>query len=81
MRAFITFTTGMLRSPLPVKAWLLLLMAANMLAPLVFFARPEGKVAVATMMASAMLMVVITARVGFTRLLGAGHILWVPLLW
>ena len=81
MRAFITFTTGMLRSPLPVKLWMVLLLAVNLLVPLVYLARPEGQVVLAAMMASAALMVMITARVGFTRLVGLGHIVWVPLLW
>ena len=33
-----------------------------------------------TMLASMMLMTLLTARFGFTRILGLGHILWVPML-
>ncbi len=34
----------------------------------------------ATFLASFLLMALITARTGFTRLLGLGHVLWVPLV-
>ena len=80
LRAFITFNAGMLNMPPGVKAWLLALIAANMVVPLFFISTREAQVVVLTMLASVVLMTALTAWGGFTRLLGLGHILWIPLL-
>jgi len=74
------FLRGLLRQPRWVVAWVAWLMVANMFAPLAFLSRSEAKVVLVTFGAGAILMALITARTGFTRLLGAGHFLWFPLL-
>ena len=66
--------------PKPWVAWVGLLMAVNMIAPFFFMATIEAKVVLATMIASAVLMMFIFARKGFVRLLGLGHIFWIPLI-
>ena len=81
MRAFLKFNLGMMRMPIPVRLWLVLLVTANLIVPLFFLGRLEAQVVVVTLLASAMLMTAVTAISGFTRLLGLGHIFWVPLLW
>ena len=80
MNAFVKFNKGIFRSPIGVRAWLLFLVAANMVAPLFFITRIEPQLTLAAFVGSFMLMVVITASTGFTRLLGLGHLLWAPLL-
>lgn len=80
LRAFITFNLGLLKMPPGVKVWLLALVAANMVVPLVFISAREAQVVILTMMMSMMLMTFLTARAGFSRLLGLGHVLWIPLL-
>ena len=80
LRAFMTFNLGVLRMPLGVKVWLLALIAANMVVPLFFISIRAAQVVVLTMLASVMLMTALTAWRGFSRLLGLGHLLWVPLL-
>ena len=80
LRAFITFNLGMLRMRAGVKVWLLGLIAANMVVPMFFISTREAQVVILTMLASVMLMTALTAQGGFTRLLGLGHILWIPLL-
>jgi hypothetical protein len=80
MRGFIKFNKGVLGMPWPVKLWLLLLVAVNGIAPLFFLGRVEAQAVFAAMMIGAMLMSLLTARFGFSRILGLGHILWVPLL-
>ena len=80
MKGFIKFNKGIMRMPLPVKMWLLLLVAANGVAPLFFLDRVEAQAVLAAMMIGAMLMSLLTARFGFTRILGLGHVLWIPLL-
>lgn len=78
--AFIKFNKGILASPIPIKLWLLVLVAANLLGPLFFLARLEAQVVLGTFMLGACLMTILTARFGFTRLLGLGHVLWFPML-
>ena len=80
MRAFIKFNKGMMKMPIAVRVWLMLLVAVNLVVPLFFINRLEAQVVVLTFLASAMLMTLLTASSGFTRLLGLGHILWIPLL-
>ena len=80
MKGFIKFNKGILRMSLPVKIWLLLLVAANGVAPLFFLDRVEAQAVLAAMMIGAILMSLLTARFGFTRILGLGHILWIPLI-
>ena len=80
MKGFIKFNKGILRMSLPVKIWLLLLVAANGVAPLFFLDRVEAQAVLAAMMIGAILMSLLTTRFGFTRILGLGHILWIPLI-
>jgi len=80
LRALVAFHVGLLTYPTGVKLWLLALIAANLVVPLFFLSTVEARIVIATMMASVMLMAALTAWRGFTRLLGLGHILWVPLL-
>ncbi len=80
MQGFIKFNKGVLRMSWPVKIWLLLLVAANAVAPLFFLQRVEAQAVFAAMMIGGTLMSLLTARFGFTRILGLGHILWIPLI-
>ncbi|MCH8841131.1 MAG: hypothetical protein IH831_10780 [Planctomycetes bacterium] len=80
MQGFIRFNKGVLRMSWPVKIWLLLLVAANAVAPLFFLQRVEAQAVLAAMMIGATLMSLLTARFGFTRILGLGHIFWIPLV-
>ena len=80
MNAFIKFNKGILTMPLGWKVWLMVLVAYNMVVPLFYFGRLEAQVVFVTLLASMGLMTLITAKTGFTRLLGLGHVLWVPLV-
>ena len=82
MNAFVRFNRGVLAMPLPWQGWLLLLVSANLVVPLFFLGRVEARVAVVAMLLSVALMTGLTARWGFSRILGLGHIVaWAPLLW
>ena len=81
MHAFMKFNKGMMKMPLPWQLWLMLLVTVNLVIPLFYIDRLESQVVVGVFVASLVLFSILTARVGFTRLLGLGHILWVPLLW
>jgi hypothetical protein len=80
MNPIMKFNRGILRLPVGVKLWLLVLMVGNLLVPLMYLGRSEARIVLLTFLASFVLMVVITGTNGFTRLLGLGHILWIPLL-
>jgi len=80
MKPMRTFLTGMWRLPVAVRIWLGWLMAVNMIAPLCLLGEVEAQVVLATFFASFSVMLVLTAHAGFTRILGLGHVLWVPLL-
>ena len=80
MRAFLKFIKGMMSMPVHVQLWVMLLGALNMIAPFFFLEHLEAKIVLGVFMASAMLMMILTAASGFTRLLGLGHVLWIPLL-
>ena len=81
MRAFIKFNKGMMKMAVPVRLWLILLVTLNVVVPLFYLDRLEAQVVVGTILASMLLMTVLTGLSGFTRLLGLGHIFWFPLLY
>ena len=80
MNAFLKFNRGVMKMPALWQGWLMLLVGANLMAPMFFLNRLEAQATLAAMLLSMALMTVLTARFGFTRILGLGHILWVPLL-
>ncbi len=81
MQAFIKFIKGVLKMPLYARVWLILLVVANLVVPLIHFPRLEAQVVVGTFLISGFLMIILTAISGFSRLLGLGHFLWFPLLY
>jgi len=81
IQAFIKFNKGLMASPVGVKMWLMFLVFFNLLAPLLLIQHLEAKVTVACLLASMILMTIITRYDGFTRILGVGHIFWVPLIY
>ena len=80
MNVFIKFNKGLMNLPLPVKLWMGLMVTFNMIIPLFYLDRLEAQVVLASLMASVALMTLITDTAGFSRLMGLGHIFWVPLL-
>ncbi len=81
MHAFIKFNKGMMKMPIHWRLWLALLVVVNFVIPLFFLNRLEAQVVAGTLIASVILMTGLTALSGFTRLLGLGHIFWIPLLY
>ncbi len=79
MRNPLHFFRDLLQQPLRISAWVLFLMLINM-ASLAFWNKPLAQLVFITFMVSAMMMMALYARFGFTGILGLGHILWIPLL-
>lgn len=80
MKAMIGFMKTMFSLPAPIRLWLGLLMALNMFVPFLFITTPEAQWTVVAAIAGAMTMAKIFQARGFVRLIGIGHIYWVPLV-
>ena len=80
MKAFLKFNKGVMKMPVHWQVWMMVLVGANMIVPIFFLNRLEAQITLASFLVSMVLMTVLTARFGFTRIVGLGHILWVPML-
>ncbi len=76
MSAFIKFNKGVMKMPVQWQLWLLLLVCVNLIIPLFFIVRLEARLVAGAFLGSVLLMTILTAVSGITRLLGLGHILW-----
>lgn len=79
MRNPFRFFIELMQQPAWVSIWVLFLMMINV-ASIGFWNEPLAKVIFVTFMFSAMLMMGLYARFGYEKILGMGHILWIPLL-
>ena len=79
-RAFIRFNQGVLAMRPQWKIWLLVLISANLITPLFFVERMEAQATIGALLTSIVLMTALTARFGYSRILGLGHLPWIPLL-
>ncbi|MGI9378459.1 MAG: hypothetical protein ACR2OW_02325 [Methyloligellaceae bacterium] len=61
------------------RAWVIVLIIVN-LGSLFFLDTQYGQINLLAVLAGMIVMVVIYARLGFVRLLGIGHIFWLPML-
>lgn len=80
MDAFLKFNKGILRLPVPWRLWMLLLVFLNIVLPLFFIGRLEAQLTLVGIAVSMLLMTGLTALSGFSRLVGLGHIVWIPLV-
>ncbi len=79
MRNPFRFFIELIQQPVWIPVWVLILMIVNV-ASFRFWNEPLAKVIFVTFMLSAMLMMGLYSRFGFEKILGMGHILWIPLL-
>ncbi len=80
MKVMMDFNRTLLLMPKPWLVWLALLVAANMVVPLFYITTREGQVVLVAILVGAVIQMVIFGAKGFVRLLGLGHILWVPMV-
>lgn len=73
------FVSDLMKQPAWIPIWVLALMIMNM-ASLAFWSEPLAKVIFVTFLLSVMLMMGLYAKFGFERILGLGHVFWIPLL-
>lgn len=79
MRNPFKFFVELMQQPVWIPIWVLYLMIVN-IASVGFWNEPLAKVIFVTFILSAMLMMGLYSRFGFEKILGMGHILWIPLL-
>ena len=79
MRAMFDFLRTMLSFPKPWVAWIMLLMMVNMVIPLFYLGTLEGRVVLGAFVFGALFQIAIFSAKGYVRLLGIGHIVWVPM--
>lgn len=72
---------GLRRMAWPWRLWVGLLAFLNLIAPLAFLHRPDAQWTLAAIAVAGVCMITLAQIQGFTRLLGLGHIWWVPLIW
>jgi hypothetical protein len=73
------FFRDLLRAPTWVVIWVFALMAVNV-AAVAFWDEQLARLILVTFLLSALLMMALYAKFGFEKILGLGHILWVPLV-
>jgi hypothetical protein len=76
----IAFFRTMMTLPKPWVGWVMLLMTVNMIVPLFYLGTLEGKVVLGAAVFGAFLQTWIFSTKGFVRLLGIGHVAWVPMV-
>ena len=79
MRNPFRFVIELLQRPVWIPVWMLFLMIVNV-ASVGFWNELLAKVIFVTFILSVMLMMGLYSRFGFEKILGMGHILWIPLL-
>ena len=79
MRNPLRFFVELMQQPVWVSVWVFFLMVINV-ASLGFWHEPAAKLIFIVFMISAMLMMGLYSKYGFEKILGLGHVLWIPLL-
>jgi hypothetical protein len=78
------FMTGLIKSilkmPTPWLVWIMLLLVVNMIVPIFYIQTLEAQLTLVAMMSGVVAQSIIHARLGFVKLLGLGHVLWIPLV-
>ena len=80
MKMMVEFMKTMFVNGVGLAVWISLLILVNMVVPLFFVTTVESQLVLVAAAAGAVTMMAIFASKGFVRLLGIGHIYWVPLL-
>ena len=80
MRIPLAFMKPMFTNGVSLAAWIAALLTVNMLVPFVYINTAEGQFVLAAGMAGTVTQMAIFSSKGFVRLLGIGHIYWIPLL-
>lgn len=76
----IGFMVSVLRLPIQWRIWVGLLVLFNLVVPLAFYQHLEAQLTIASMVAGSLAQSHLHSKFGFVKLLGVGHVFWVPLV-
>lgn len=79
MRNPLRFFVELMHQPVWIPVWVLFLMIVNV-ASVAFWHEPAARFIFTSFVMSAMLMMGLYSRFGFEKILGLGHIPWIPVL-
>ncbi len=74
------FLKAVLSIPGPILVWVMFLFSVNLIPALIFIETLEARVVLGGLVAGAILQTWIFSKKGFVRLLGLGHVLWLPMV-
>lgn len=80
MNVMFRFMRTMFANGIVLAVWISLLLGANMLVPFIVITTAEGQLVLVSALAGAATQLAIFRVKGFVRLLGVGHVYWLPLL-
>lgn len=80
MKSMMNFMKTMMIMSIHWQAWLGVLVTVNIVVPIFFIHTLEAQVILATAIVGLVIMSVIFSMKGFVRLMGIGHIGWLPLV-
>lgn len=80
MKTMTSFIKTMLALPKPWVAWVMLLVVVNVVISLFYLATIEARVVLGGALIGFIIQITIFSTQGFVRLLGIGHILWLPMV-
>lgn len=80
MNVMFRFMRTMFANGIGLAVWISLLLGANMLVPFIVITTAEGQLVLVSALAGAATQLAIFRVKGFVRLLGVGHVYWLPLL-
>lgn len=79
MRNPFKFFAELMKQPIWIPIWVFFLMLINLVS-VVYWHDPLAKLIFAAFIISAMFMMTLYSLFGFEKILGLGHLLWIPLL-
>ena len=79
-KGFVRYHLGLKKMPLAWKPWLISLLIVNMVVPFLWMNRLEAQVVFGVALLNYLTFVILTGISGFSRLLGLGHVYWIPLI-
>ena len=74
------FFKAVFSMPGPIVVWVMFLFSVNLIPALIFIETLEARVVLGGLVAGAILQTWIFSKKGFVRLLGLGHVLWLPMV-
>jgi hypothetical protein len=80
MSAGLDLTAEILRQPMPLLLWMAWMVLLNLIVPLFFWRRTEGRVVPIVFLVNAMIMAQLYATWGYGKHLGLAHVVWFPML-